>query len=217
MDAFLALRQRFAVLDRMIRDEGVKHRYLLGSRAQGFRIVQDVFFVHCALELANIAMDTDKRAPSVGQLIEMLDDEELRSSLREECASYKLPPGEHDDEIREHIEKLEREEQTKRSDQFDATWTKVQADWERFRLADWSTGFKKLRDKHAAHRELEFAEGQYRFIDLGKLGLKWGDLRVAVELLEELVLGLMALVLCADFQIESARKQFDKAAGDFWE
>lgn len=125
LDLFLGLRGRFAMLEPMLFDRSVIDQWGSGKRAHGFRILANTLLHTCILDIAKIALDKDKRTPSVAQLVAALEDPAMVAELREEFAIWNLAPisGEDPDVIA-LLQAAERREEDQRRTQFDElVWT----------------------------------------------------------------------------------------------
>ena len=73
-----------------------------------------------------------------------------------------------------------------------------------------------LRDQRISHLELKKVDGEYKRLDVGSLGLKWGDLEEAVDLLEALILDLMGVVCDEGNDLENIKLVLERDGKIFW-
>ena len=86
LDEVIHLRTKYAMPEPLIFDKGVASRWGHGARARGFLTLRTVLLYSCSQDVAKIACDRDKRAPSISNLVAALRDEALRARLREDYA-----------------------------------------------------------------------------------------------------------------------------------
>jgi hypothetical protein len=217
LDAYLGLKQKYALLKSMLFQPEVLQKHGSGNKAPGFSTLRFALFRDCALDLTKLSTDSDSRTPSVRNLISTLREPEVREQLRTEYARWSLPPRPGNDNVRDQIDRIEQQERDKLRVQFDRLWERLQSNWEVFQSAPWFEAFQKLRDKHIAHLEVRNTDGQYQTLHLAELGLQGQDCEAAMQLLEEMVLDINAMSRRAGFAIESADHMFNRDADAFWE
>ena len=76
--------------------------------------------------------------------------------------------------------------------------------------------FLTIRNKVSAHSEVRLAADKYQFVDVSKLGLKWGDLRKTVDTMQRLVELIGLLVRNAGFAWEMLDEQLATASKQYW-
>lgn len=57
---------------------------------------------------------------------------------------------------------------------------------------------------------------KYQFVDIGTLGIKWSDMRQAIETMQSLVEDLGLVIRNAGFAWEVLDRQLVKASKEFW-
>jgi len=216
LDAFLGFSQKVALFLPMISDDRLFVRFMSGQRAEGFQVLRYALFCDCAQDIVKLALDRDDRTPSVANLIDILSDKAVRSTLRQRYSAWRLPRESGDEVMEQALTVYENQRQSKLASEFDTKFEALHAAWEDFQSQQWVTGFRILRDKHTAHLELRKTNSGYQLATLDSLHLQWGDLRDASARLEALVLVINALARQAGFAIEQAKDQFAQMAESFW-
>jgi len=67
-------------------------------------------------------------------------------------------------------------EHTERGEQFDKLYCELTELWSQLSTSTEIEAFRAVRDKISAHTEVRFSVDKYHFVEVSKLGLKWGDL-----------------------------------------
>ena len=77
-------------------------------------------------------------------------------------------------------------------------------------------GFATVRDKVSAHTEIRCVADKYQLVDIGALGIKWGDLLLTIDAMQQMVELVGLIIRNAGFAWESLENQLSAAAGAFW-
>jgi AbiU2 len=218
LDAFLRLRERYSLLDPMLFEEQVPRQRGSGRQARGFLTLRHSLFISCAQDIAKLSLDDDKRTPSIRNLLIALEDDALCKRLRQQYASWSPPVMEPDTdpEIVEALRRMELREAAERQVQFDEILAKTKTSWTELSTSSVMAGFLTIRDKVAAHTEVQYVADKYQFVDIGALGIKWSDMRKTVEKMQGLVESLGLLIRNAGFAWEMLDEQLSKASRSFW-
>jgi hypothetical protein len=218
LDAFLGLRERYAMLEPMLFQDQVPKSRGSGKQARGFLTLRHSLFLSCVQDIAKLSTDDDKRTPSIKNLVSALDDANLVKTLRERFAAWHVPvvEAETDPEIVEALRRMELREETERRAQFDEILGRAQKAWIELSSSPFMGSFLTIRDKVAAHTEVQFVADKYQFVDISTLGVKWSDLRKAIELMQGLVESLGLLIRNAGFAWDMLDEQLSKASQYFW-
>ena len=218
LDAFIKLRQRYAILEPMLFDKTVVVTAGSGKRSMGFNILKDSLFLSCAQDIAKLTFDDDQRTPSLNNIIRALIDDTLRGTLRQQFVTWEIPLGddETDSEILEAIKRMELREQAQRGSQFDDLYCEATGLWSA--LSDSSTikSFRTIRDKVTAHTEVHLVVDKYQLVDIGTLGIKWGDMKATLEQIQRLVEIIGMIIRNAGFAWESFDEQLKRASMGLW-
>ncbi len=189
LNAYLGLREKFEVLKPIIFEESVARKHSAKRRARGFLVIRRSLFESCVLDVHSLAFDKDARTPSVIGFVNALQEQSVHALLRKS---------------------------QKREAVFDRKYEKVLAEWESFKSQRWAPAFQQLRDQRISHLELKKVGTEYKRLDVASLGLKWGDLEAAVNLLESLVLDLMGVVRDEGYDLENIKEALENDARAFW-
>jgi hypothetical protein len=218
LDAFIMLRERYAMLAPMLFEPNVSKHWGSGARARGFRILRNSLFLSCAQEIAKLALDTDKRTPSIINLIGALEDPSLCEVLQAQYTQWVTPLAEPetDPEIIAVIKKMELRERAERHVQFDEILSRVRFNWTDLKADPYLNGFLTIRDKVSAHTEVHLVADKYQFVDISKLGIKWSDIGLAINKMESVIEDLGLLIRNAGFAWDMLDEQLSKASEAFW-
>lgn len=219
LDAFIGLRERYAILDPMLFNEKVPKQHGSGKQARGFLILRNSLFLSCAQDIAKLSLDTDKRTPSLLNLMSALNDPTLLNSFREKLSIWHTPSIEieTDPEIIEALKRMDLREESERKVQFDELFIQAKNEWTALSTNPILNGFSTIRDKVSAHSEVQYVVDKYQFIDISSLGIKWSDMRKVIELMQSLVELLGLLIRNAGFAWDMLDKQLSKASNSFWD
>jgi len=218
LDAFIRLRERYAMLEPMLFDPDVPKQRGSGEQARGFLTLRHSLFLSCAQDIAKLALDSDKRTPSIKNLMTSLEDSHLCDVLRDKYAIWKIPSveTETDPEIIAALKRMELREQAERRTQFDEIVAKAKRNWTSLEVEPYLTGFLAIRDKVSAHTEVHLVADKYQFVDISTLGIKWSDMRLAIEMMQSLVEDLGLVIRNAGFAWDMLDEQLVKASKAFW-
>jgi hypothetical protein len=131
LDAFIRLRERYAMLEPMLFDPDVPKQWGSGARARGFSTLRHSLFLSCAQDIAKLSVDADARTPSIKNLVTALEDASLCKTLREKYAIWEIPRTDTlmDPEIVAAIKRIELRRQAERSAQFDEILQRLRLNW----------------------------------------------------------------------------------------
>ena len=218
LDVFIGLRERYAMLEPMLFHADVPKLRGSGQQTRGFQILRHSLFLSCAQDIAKLSLDADKRTPSLRNLIDALTDADIRTKLRKRFSVWHIPSVEQetDLEIVAVLKRIEMREEAERRTQFDELYCQATEAWSALSTSPVLKAFLTIRDKLSAHTEVQYIVDKYQFVDIGTLGMKWGDMRETVELMQKLVELLGLLIRNADFAWDMLDEQLSRAASAFW-
>jgi len=218
LDAFIRLRERYAMLEPMLFDQEVPKLRGSGIQARGFLTLRHSLFLSCAQDIAKLTLDIDKRTPSIKNLMAALDDDHLCKALREKFAIWEAPSveTETDPEIIAALKQMEIRQQAGRRLQFDELLSRAKLAWSTFEVESYLNGFMTIRDKVSAHTEVLLVADKYQFVDIGSLGVKWSDMKRAIDAMQSLVEDLGLIIRNAGFAWDMLDEQLSKASKAFW-
>ncbi len=218
LDAFIRLRERYAILEPMLFNPDVPKQW--GSRAQsrGFLILRHSLFLSCAQDIAKLTLDKHKKTPSIKNLMTSLDSTDLCQALQEKYANYVIPSieTETDPQIIAALEKMELREKAERLVEFNETLLQVRCNWQKLKSEPYLQGFLNIRDKVSAHTEVNFVMDKYQFVDISTLDVKWSDMRRAIDCIQSIVEDLSIIIRNSSFAWGVLDEQLDKASKGFW-
>lgn len=218
LDAFLSFRVRYSLLEPMLFDAQVIKERGSGKQAYGFLVLRDSLFISCALDIVKLSLDDDKRTPSIRNLMCKLEDQIVCDRLRQTFAQCSSPAIQTDTEP-EMVEALKRRElgvAIEKNNRFKNRLAKTKTSWCEFAASPAVAGFRTIRDKVAAHTEVQFVANRYQFADIENLGIKRSDMRKTIEKMQDLVESLSFLIRNAGFNWELLDKQLSKESQYFW-
>ncbi|MHC8343370.1 AbiU2 domain-containing protein [Pseudomonas sp. RT6P73] len=215
----IKLRQRYSILEPMLFDKTVVAKVGSGKRAMGFNILKDSLFLSCAQDIAKLTLDDDPRTPSLNNIIRVLADDALRRTLRDQFVTWEIPLGddETDSETLEALKRIELREEAQRGAQFDDLYCEATALWSALSTSSTIKSFRTIRDKVSAHTEVRLVVDKYKLVDIGTLGIKWGDIKATLEHMQRLVEISGMLIRNAGFAWESLDAHLKRASVGFWD
>lgn len=218
LDAFIQLRERYALLEPMLFSEVVTKKRGTGQQARGFQILKNSLFLSCSQDVAKLTLDDDERTPSLVNLVRVLADDVLRAELREQFSVWKIPciEEETEPEIVEALRRMELREEAERREQFDNLYCEATMLWAKLSMSSVIKGFQTIRDKVSAHTEVRFVADKYQFVDVGTLGIKWKDLRTTIGEMQRLIELMGLLIRNTGFAWGMLDSQLSKASQGFW-
>lgn len=219
LDAFIELRQRYALLAPMLFNEAVAVGRGSGKQARGFQVLRHSLVLSCAQDIAKLTVDNDKRAASLARLVQALAEDELRRELQDQYAEHVVPSieEESDPEIVEALRRMELAEAVERRAQFDTLYCEAMSLWAKLSTSETLAAFRTIRDKVTAHNEVRHSADKYHFVDIGSLGLTWKDFRETILEMQRLVELMGLLFRNTGFAWDYLDKLLDEAATAFWE
>jgi hypothetical protein len=218
LDLFIALRERFAMLQPLAFDQQLAKRAGAGPPARGYIILRNTLLQSCIQDLVKLALDPDPRTPSITNLMAAFQDAAVRQRL---LADYAVSPkpmlvGPGDPLPSEVLEDIMAREKQRLARDFEKAWLDLTGSWATLKADARLAAFKTWRDKLIAHAELHHAEGKYHLTDLSSLGLKWRDLGDVVAAVQHLVESIGTVTRGASFAWKMLDDQLGEASQDFW-
>ncbi|EHR70701.1 hypothetical protein BurJ1DRAFT_1843 [Burkholderiales bacterium JOSHI_001] len=218
LDAFIRLRERYSLLEPMLFDPEVPKLRGSGAQARGFLTLRHSLFLSCAQDIAKLTLDSDKRTPSIKGLMAALEDMTVCKTFEQRFAIWESPSVEieTDPEIIEALKRMEARQQAGRRAQFSEIMARLRGNWVTLSQEPYLAGFLTIRDKVAAHTEVHLVADKYQFVDIGTLGVKWSDIRRAIDTMQSIVEDLGLVIRNAGFAWEMLDEQLTRASKAFW-
>jgi hypothetical protein len=184
-----------------------------GVLRNGLSALSSTLFLSCVLDVVKLAWDTDRRTPSIANLLQALDDPRVVNLIVAEQVDASLSPR----VLGDQPGNFERSEAERRRVYIDDLLGQLRAKWLDFDGVSFKDAFLTMRDRHIAHLEVRYVGGTYEPVNLGRLGVNQSDLGIAISGMESMVRDLNAVVRDADFQMNSAVRIFDREGSRLWE
>lgn len=218
LDAFIILKERYSMLHPMIFDKAVGHHFGSNERTRGFEVLRHSLLLSCTQDIAKLALDKDERTPSILNLMLNLENEVLRQNLRDEFSKWETPVivGQEDPEVIDALKIWGEQETRDRADQFDKYYQSAVAQWESIQSSKIFYGFLAVRNKVSAHLEIRYVADKYQFVDISNLGLKMGDLKSAIDQMQELIVLIELIIRNAGFSWDTLDERLSEQSEDFW-
>lgn len=214
---FFELKENYAFLEPLLFDRAVIGELGARERARGFEAIKFALFYTCIQDLAKLTLDQDERTPSIAKLMDALSDSALRAGFRNAYVFWKLTAETTDPpEVAAALRKMEAREEIERAEQFDAMYEEAVSQWAALKDSPALKAFQTIRDKLTAHSELRKVGDEYKLLDIGTLGLKWGDLGTAISDLQPVVERLSLLVSNTSVDFAGHERHLRTAVDAFW-
>lgn len=220
LNGFLDLRAKYALLKPMLLDKDLAER-TRGDRVRGFILLRHTLFLSCAQDVAKLCTDTDNRTPSVNKIVDALEDEALRSRLREmfsvrEPNQWDNQNNEDDPHIRASLAEFDRRDEEERRTQYDNLHVELTQEWNELSSSEAFQSFRVIRNKVSAHMEIRLVDNEYRAQDIEQLGISFSDLGDTIDSMESIVELIGLTVRSCNFAWDSYHTQMTTMADAFW-
>lgn len=219
LDAFLVLRERYAMLRPMLFDARLKRVHASVRQRRGFKTLRLSLFLGCAQDIAKLTLDRDSGTPSVVNIVSDLSTTAIADQLRDRFAHWILPSieSESDPDVVEALQRIQSARQSERRSEFDTLLNELTDRSDVFLASPHVKAFHTVRDKISAHTEIRCVADKYQLYELGSLGLKWTDLDQSICEMQRLVELIGLVVRNAGFAWDRFDTQLTSAASAFWE
>ena len=200
----------------MMFNEDLVQRINAEKRGYGFLHFRNLAYRMLILDLVNLCADDDKngRTPSIKVIWEKLATPTSKAFLEELYANHGLRSlRANNPEYPRRVVRIHKELARKSFEEvFDETGKLVG----RLLLSPTLKGYREVRDKLLAHRELRLEGGKYATLDIGTLGLKYGQERELLDQARDITDRFNHMVRNASFGWDTVEKNETKNAGKFW-
>jgi AbiU2 len=219
LTAFIQLRERYALLHPMLFVEHVPKQYGSGRQARGFAILKSSLFLSCCQDIAKLVTDNHDTTPSIQRLMEKLRDTGVRYQFRKrhiESSRWSFAEPSTDPSMDEVYRAMALQEEDRYGKEFDRGYDEACLIWTTLQASPLLKDFRTIRDKITAHTELRLHNDAYKPIDIGTLGITWGDLKRTIDSMQQLVEHLGRITRDASFAWDHLDRMLATAGGDFW-
>jgi len=217
LDLFIGLREQYRFLEPMLFNKRVAKRFSGGAKNRGFNVIKYSLFFSCVQDVANLALDADKRTPSLTKVLNVLADLKVKEILKKEYSVWNIPiPDDQPIVVRAALERMEKRETEKRAKDFDRIFKRLYRRWDKLTTSNSLSAFSVVRDKYTAHKEIHLDGDKYKLFDIGTLELKWKDLNSIINSLRLIVLDVNLLVRNASFNFEAFEDGLSSSVKSFW-
>lgn len=220
LDGLLWLKKKHTIFRPMM-DKQVRAWRGAGRQQPGFITIHMTLFFSCALDIANLCQDHDKRTPSIKKVMSKLKkNPAVREELRRRYAATVFPVTNEEQKDEGHmaiIHDLEQQWAAEWEARFDREFEHLLALWKELEGSKPLESFKSIRNQLAAHTDLDYVDGVYKpKLDIGSLGLTWGDTTMIIDQMREIIELINQLVRRSGFNWDSLEEQNYQAATAFW-
>jgi hypothetical protein len=187
------------------------------KRVAGFMHFRDLAYRMLILDLVNLCADDDKnrRTPSIKVIWEKISEPSARAYLRQRHTNFGSRPlatGEAKSPRRiVHLRKYF----AKKS--FDDAFAETEGMVRLLIQSPTLKGYRMVRDKLLAHRELKLDGERYSKLDIGTLGLRYGQEHDVLDQAREIADRLNFMVRNASFGWDTVEKNEKRSAMRFWQ
>lgn len=218
LTAFIQLRERYALLHPMLFVEHVPKQYGSWKQARGFTILKTSLFLSCCQDIAKLITDHYDDTPSIKKILAKLGDASVRAQFRKRYCDGRSRFAEDDCDptLADVYKQMALEDEVKDGREFDETYDQAVRLWEEMESSPLLKGFRTIRDKVTAHTEIKLHNDEYKPVDIGTLGIKWGDLQRIIVDMQQLVELIGRLTRDAGFAWDHLDRLLTAAGDDFW-
>lgn len=219
LTAFIQLRELYAILHPMLFEPRVPKQYGSFKQARGFTILKNSLFLSCCQDIAKLTTDHYDNTPSINKLMGRLHDVSLRDQFRQRYVTGRtvFPEDEYEPEIAEARRQFALREAIECGAEFDRMYEEAGRLWKDMESSSLLKDFRTIRDKVTAHTEIKLHNDEYKPVDIGTLGIKWGDLKRTIDAIQKLVELIGRLTRDAGFAWEHLDRLLKAAGNDFWQ
>jgi hypothetical protein len=189
--------------------------------AHSFNLMLHTLLFDLVKDLAALTKDRDSRSPSLATIRDLLGDAGLVAALRTEVtqplrASVTWTGGVPDGDQKKILEKLEARDRAEREARFDEELPKWIKDCDAFLASELAERLWKARSKTIAHYSMIEDKAHRRVMNIGDIGLKWGEPAEFLSELEQLAHRLLLLVSNSYYAQDEWRRMHSAYAKDMW-
>ncbi len=214
---FIRLKTKYSLTAPLLFDKKITAAYGKGYSAHALGTMRHMLYYDCVREIAVIAFDKSKRAPSLTVLAKALNSREVILVLeREYSVCVSAFENSLDADFRAAMKKHERAEEIQRRKKFRQILKRAKLRWKQFSSSDLAKSLRTIRDKFLAHWELRLTEKGYDTITPKDVPFTWGSVKKAMLQIAPLVEDLDSLIRRSSFDWKSLDRMNRRNARAFW-
>lgn len=199
----------------------VIQRYNKTHEANIFNEIRLILYLDIIKDSIALTLDRSNDVVSLSQLVGMLDNEDLVSSLREDHLTPRSLnwvgseiPDEAKYEIEARIQVKEREQSEKA---FQDNYILITESWPEISASDLSSKLKNVRNKVLSHKVYKKDQDTYRLRKLSDFDLKWGECEEFLDQVEPIFEAIGILSLNTNYGYRSVRETYGKTSSLYWD
>lgn len=206
---YLGTVRKYALLDPMLFSKEVCDKY--GSRlaSNGYALVRETLFYGVVQDIANMFFDKTGTNPSILNIKDMLDHQQVINFLREKYTSeHVIDNG--------NLRTWHKNRRKERAQEFETFHKEL---FDKIRNLETSKDLnlcKTIRDKFTSHIDLQFSGGNYSYPDISKYGIKWGTPKRLLNELKPIIIRIGYVVRQSGFAWDTFDSQNNKIASGLW-
>lgn len=219
-NGFLLADRKLALLEPLIEDEDIYKSWNGTNGAFAVDLMRMTLYTSIISDMRSLLFDNDKRAVSVQQIVNSLENEDVSKALRQEYAQaspVEMIGDSSDDEMNKIIAKqIQQEEMEQLTATFDEKRPEI---IERFRALKESDLCRRLalaRNKMISHREINNGGPERALYNPADFSLKWDDAKNILCSSEAIILDCCLIINDTHVDLESFRTGNRDAGGSFW-
>lgn len=211
--------QKIAMLQPILNDETIYKKWDKSYGAHGLELLRITLFFDLIRELAAISIDKDSRAPSIKNILKLLDSNALVVTLKSEyCKPLPIKwINDIDEESKIFWEERHKERKLEESkEKFDNHLLTAKESFTKLKKSEL---FKKIRDsrnKIVAHYEMRSEGSTPSLFSPTDINLKWGDPEDFYEKIKPIITELLLLISNEGYPLDLFKEEHEKVSNDFW-
>jgi len=211
--------QKIAMLSPLLHDKELLKKWDDSYGGHGLNLLKMTLYFDLVRELAAISLDKDKRCPSVKNILQLLESQDLLNYLK---AEYCEPlPINWINDIDEDSKKFWEEKHHERDlaeneERFNKTYQEIKSEYKALKSSILHEKIRDARNKLIAHYEMRHDGETPRMVDPTDFGLKWGDAEQYYILIKPIITNLVLIISNEGYSLDIYRTQHEAIANDFW-
>lgn len=206
---YLGTVRKYALLDPMLFSKEVCDKYDSGPSSNGYALVRETLFYGIVQDIANMFFDKAGTNPSILNIKDMLDPQQVINFLKEKYTSEHVVDS-------EYIRTWHKNRPRERATEFEIFLKELSDKIENLKTDEELILCKTIRDKFTSHIDLQFSGGNYSYPDISKYGLKYGIPKRLLKELKPIIILIGYVVREAGFAWGSFDSQNNTMASGLW-